>query len=222
MEADAPAGGMIRAFVAVEISDDVRLELTRVQTRLQRVRARVGWVAPANIHLTLAFLGDIPPEGVAKITVELDSIGSETAPFPYRVAKLGYFGSPRSPRVIWAGVDEGAAAMTTLQQRVVEALRTLGIALETRPFTPHLTIGRVRSAQGAGELAELIEKENDRVCGVVPVTRVLLMRSALTSQGPVYSILHAAVLSAGSQESEWHVNRPPAALALPPGHRLEM
>jgi RNA 2',3'-cyclic 3'-phosphodiesterase len=189
------AKDMVRAFVAVAISDDVRRRLAEEQARLRRTGARVSWVAPENIHLTLAFLGDVFPERIAGIGAALTRIGAATVPFEFAVAGLGYFGSQRSPRVIWAGITEGAEALGVLQQRVDRALRELDFTLEDRPFKPHLTFGRVRAPGGADELAARIDAARDVACGTVAVDRVLLMRSELRPAGPIYTVLHDAPLS---------------------------
>jgi 2'-5' RNA ligase len=194
-----PAKDMVRAFVAVEISDAVRQRLADEQARLGKSRARVSWVAPEKIHLTLAFLGDVLPEQAQTIGPALDGVGAQTAPLSYTVAGLGYFGSNRSPRVVWAGITKGADRLGVLQQRVGAALRALGFALESRPFRPHLTLGRVRSSREAAELAALIDSASDAPCGVVPVDRVLLMRSELRPQGAVYSVLHVSPLAGGEE-----------------------
>ena len=193
---------MVRAFVAVEISAEVRQRLADEQLRLKRLRARVGWVTPENIHLTLAFLGDVFPETIAGLGAALDRAGAETAPFVYAVAGLGYFGSPRSPRLLWAGITDGAEALGALQHRVEAVLRELGFTLEDRPFKAHLTFGRVRGAsREAAELAACIDAAPDVACGKVTVEQVLLMRSELRSAGPIYTVLHAAPLSGACSPS---------------------
>jgi RNA 2',3'-cyclic 3'-phosphodiesterase len=196
MKGFQPAKDMVRAFVAVEISAEVRQRLAEEQARLRRIGARVGWVAPENIHLTLAFLGDVFPDKIDGLRAALEAVGAATAPLDYVVAGLGYFGSPRAPRVLWAGVTDGAEALGALQHRVDGALRELGCTLEDRPFKAHLTFGRVRGAsREAAELAARLDAARDVAYGTVAVERVLLMRSELRPAGPVYTVLHAAPVS---------------------------
>jgi 2'-5' RNA ligase len=191
-----PARDVMRLFVAVEISDEVRRSLAAAQSRLRRTPARVGWVAPENIHLTLAFLGDVGADRIASLAAALDGVGREFAPFGYTVAGLGCFGSRRAPRVLWAGVSHGAEDLVRLQAQTAVALRALDVRLEDRPFSPHLTIGRVRSSRGAERLGPLLEAGAGEVFGTVDVARLLLMRSELRPQGPVYTVTHEASFAA--------------------------
>jgi RNA 2',3'-cyclic 3'-phosphodiesterase len=191
----APAGDLVRAFVAVAIDDAARGRLADAQERLRKRGVRIGWVAPANIHVTLAFLGDIPPAQADAVSAVLDGAAARTAPFAMAVAGLGWFGSRRAPRVVWAGVTAGADALVRLQARVAAGLGGLGLPLEARPFTPHLTLARVRPGQDSAGLADLLDDFRDAVFGTVAADRVLLMRSELQPRGPVYAVLHAAALT---------------------------
>ena len=96
---------VIRSFIAIEISDEVRVGLRALQQNLKKVGARVGWVAPENIHLTVVFLGDVFRSQVERLANVLDDAAAQTNAFRYEVAGSGFFGSPRSPRVIWAGLN---------------------------------------------------------------------------------------------------------------------
>ena len=185
---------VIRSFIAIEISDEVREGLRTLQQDLKRAAARVGWVAPENIHLTLAFLGDIFRAQVESLAQVLDTAASQTVVFRYQVAGSGFFGSPRSPRVIWVGVNEQGNAVTELQTRVVAAVRELGLKTEERPFHPHLTLGRVRTRDRVDELTSLLASAKSTTFGSVEVSRLLLMQSHLEHQGVRYSVLHESVL----------------------------
>jgi 2'-5' RNA ligase len=188
-------GEVVRSFVAVHINDAVRQALAEAQAALRKAGARVGWVAPENIHLTLAFLGDIPGERVPAIAGGLDEIAGRVHPFSFEVGGLGFFGG-RRPKVIWAGVGEGGEALVQLQKDVATLLRRLEIPIEERPFHPHLTLGRARSSKGAEALTAAVNALRDARFGRVESKSVCLMRSVLRPRGPIYSVLHEAVLKA--------------------------
>lgn len=189
----SPADAVIRCFIAVEISEEVRAGLAALQGDLKKTGARVGWVAPQNIHLTLVFLGDVFSAQVPVLAGRLDAIAAEVPPFGYAVTGAGYFGSARSPRVLWAGVEE-EPVLERLQRRVGQVARELGFRLEDRPFRPHLTLGRVRARVRADELTSALASANNTAFGSVSVERLLLMQSHLEHQGVRYSVLHASAL----------------------------
>ncbi|MBU1694440.1 MAG: RNA 2',3'-cyclic phosphodiesterase [Verrucomicrobia bacterium] len=185
---------VVRAFIALDISDEVRAALDHLQHDLKKSEARVGWVAPDRIHLTLVFLGDIfvaQAEGLARA---LDAIASNGVPFSFEVSATGTFGPPASPRVVWAGVEEPSGTLAALQASVAEAVAALGFRIEARPFHPHLTLGRVRGRRGAADLTSRLESFKNLQCGRVEVQRLLLMQSLLRPQGAEYQVLHSSEL----------------------------
>jgi RNA 2',3'-cyclic 3'-phosphodiesterase len=185
---------VIRSFIAIEISDEVREGLRVLQQSLKQAGARVGWVATENIHLTLVFLGDIFRAQVEPLAQALDAAASQTDAFRCEVAGTGCFGSPRSPRVLWVGVNEQGNEVTGLQARAEVAVRELGLKTEDRPFHPHLTLGRVRTRDRVEELTSLLASAKSTTFGWVEVHRVLLMQSHLEHQGVRYSVLHESAL----------------------------
>ena len=185
---------VIRSFIAVEISDGVRDGLKALQQDLKEAGARVGWVAPENIHLTLVFLGDIFRSQVQPLANALDEVAAQLRAFRCEVAGTGFFGSPRSPRVIWVGVNEQGNAVAELQLRAVAAVRGLGLKTEDRPFHPHLTLGRVRTRDRVDELTSRLASAKSTTFGSVEVRRLLLMQSHLEHQGVRYSVLHESAL----------------------------
>ena len=187
---------LVRLFLAVELTAETRAALARAQGRLRQERARVGWMAAENLHITMAFLGDTEPTKVEPMQTALDAVGRTVAPFSCRIEGLGNFGSPRAPRVIWAGVSAGAEPLTRLQAGIAAAVAQQGLALEEREFHAHVTLGRVRSARDAGTLLAAMEALQARAFGDVPVNRFVLMRSELLPEGPRYAVLHPVPLLA--------------------------
>lgn len=185
----------IRTFVAAAISEAVRGKLTEIQACLKQTGAAVGWVAPANIHLTILFLGSVFESQAVALATAIDGITAVYQPCTLEVKGMGYFGRPRSPRIIWAGMTGDLQPLLALQAEIVAAAKKTGIFPDAKPFTPHLTIGRVRSARTAGALLTVLETCRDTAFGTITIDRMLLMKSALTDQGPIYTILHESRLA---------------------------
>jgi len=185
------AEAFVRAFVAIAMGKDVRARLTETMGSLQRAGAHVAWVAPANIHLSLAFLGNVTWDMVPLIGAALDEAAAACAPFSLAVAEVGSFGSARSPRVIWAGVRE-SPALRELQGRVARGIMALGLTIEEREYRPHLTLGRVRSSRGRDELVQAMAAVAGQEFGRIEAREVLLMKSRLLPAGAEHSVVHRA------------------------------
>ncbi len=183
----------IRAFVALDLSPEVRTALTAVQEQARRLRVRVGWVKPENLHITLAFLGEIPHEAAPALARGLGEAVREIAPFPFETAGVGWFGGNR-PRVLWAGITPGPGAdrIAALAAAVRTAVRAAGYPDdEKETFTPHATLGRLRPGDDPGPLMTFLEKRHAAtVFGTTEAGSIRLMRSVLGSNGPEYTVLH--------------------------------
>ena len=192
MNADA----VMRAFVAVPLPEPARAALAQELARLQRTGARVGWVAPEHLHVTLLFLGSIFGAQVPALAGALDAAAKTGAPFTLALAGLGYFGAPRSPRVLWAGLSDPEGRLAALQGDLTQRVGALGFPAEQRPFHPHVTLGRVRPGGRAAwpALLAALETAPSGGYGAVAVERVLLMQSHLEAQGVRYTCLHEACL----------------------------
>ena len=183
----------IRSFIAVELPEEVRSGLRQLQAELRSAgHTFVKWVTPEGIHLTLKFLGNISPQKVAEITRVMEKASQAVSFFQLNVGELGAFPNLRRPRVLWLGVGGEVDKLIVLQQRIDEGLIPLGFVRETRPFTPHLTLARLRQGapprdqQGFGEL---VVKTPWEVNYEINVNSVSLMRSQLLPEGAVYSRL---------------------------------
>jgi 2'-5' RNA ligase len=186
--------GTIRAFIAVDIGEGIRRELDELQRKLKKVHANVRWVKPRNIHLTLAFLGELPPEKIDAVKQGLDRACEQLAAFEIEACGFGFFGRRSHPRVIWAGVSD-CPPLTELQGRIVQNLNDAGIEFDKKPFTPHLTLGRVRGIDRHIEpLLEKIGKYSELCLGLNHIDRVELLQSRLTPAGAEYAVLHRALL----------------------------
>ncbi|HJX12643.1 MAG TPA: RNA 2',3'-cyclic phosphodiesterase [Dehalococcoidales bacterium] len=183
----------IRSFIAVELTPEIKLALARLQDHLKAgYRAPVRWVAPENIHLTLKFLGNVSPGLTGSVTTALEKAAAGMRPLHLEVTGLGVFPNPRRVQIVWVGMAGELESLGRLQQRIESGLAHLGFKAESRPFTPHLTLGRVRESATPDERQELgwfIAKSTFQGGGPLEVGAVYLMRSRLTPEGPVYSRL---------------------------------
>lgn len=156
----------------------------------------MSWVAPANLHVTLKFLGEVDPSRLAGVAEALRAVAAASRAFDLGLAGVGAFPSPSRPRVLWAGVAEGADVLADLARRIDEALGALAFERETRPFTGHVTLGRVRVPRSAPALAAMLAADAGRVFGLVRVGEIALMRSDLSPQGSRYTVVETWPLGA--------------------------
>jgi len=177
----------VRTFIAVEVPDEVKARMRDVQAELKKSGADVGWVRPEGIHLTLKFLGDFPAARVAELAVELDRALADIGPFSLTVAGTGVFPTIRSPRVVWLGVYGDLGPLKVACGRVEAVCETFGFAREGRAFTPHLTLGRVKSQHGRDGLAGLVKQFETFEAGSFRVSSVSVMKSELRPSGAVYT-----------------------------------
>lgn len=169
------------------MTDDVRAALTRVQDDFSGCGAKVKWVAPANVHLTMKFLGEIDDEMGGKVAAAMAEAAG-AGPISFTVAGLGRFPPRGKPRTLWAGVSDGADAVVALFTKLDAALGPLGFESERR-FVPHVTIGRVKSPVGADALTPVIEHHAGTVFGACRAEEMTLFKSTLTPQGAICDVL---------------------------------
>jgi len=181
----------IRSFVAVEIDEAIITRLSTVQQHLRGVGAQVSWVRPEGMHLTLKFLGNVPEHRLPEITHALETAVLSASPFRLSVIGVGGFPNLSRMRVVWAGIAQGAEALCALAAAVDQQLATVGFPREERPFSPHITLGRVKAPEGVHRLAELLRTHEGESFGEMPVTHVRLMRSDLLPTGARYTMLRS-------------------------------
>jgi 2'-5' RNA ligase len=190
---------MTRTFIAVELGDEARAHLAREVARLGRALPRVRWADPADLHLTLAFLGELDDERLAAAVEATAEAARPAVPFALATGGLGTFGPPHAPRVIWAGLRGDLARLGALHEALAAALAARGFPREQRPFAPHLTLARLRDPLGVaelGRLAALLQESGRRgAAGArISVRELSVMKSELRREGARYTRLHAAPL----------------------------
>jgi 2'-5' RNA ligase len=185
---------MMRLFIATPTSENVEQELGRIISDLKNVGGPVKWVAPANIHLTIKFLGDTDESLKSQLIDIIDDVASKSKAAHFTINRLGGFPNLNRPRVIWAGLEGDKSQLGIIASQVDDEVHQLGWEKETREFRAHLTLGRVKRPQGITELANFIKSYKIET---IPVEfdRLVLFKSTLTPRGPIYEILHEAILN---------------------------
>ncbi len=204
----ADEDGLVRTFVAVWLDEPARRCVEAFVAHLRRpVERSVGavrWVAPAQYHFTLRFLGDLDREQRARVFAAVSEACRSTARFSLRLGALGAFPDLARPRVLWVGVEPPAdRLLMDLAGRVEEALVQRGFGPADRPFAAHLTIGRVSQPPGRRRGQPDVDAWRGRApqegCGGTEVREVVVMASRLTPAGPTYTPLMTAPLLDGTE-----------------------
>jgi 2'-5' RNA ligase len=177
----------IRAFIALEPPPEWKQELGNAQAQLKaRLRgSSIRWIDPAQIHITLRFLGWVFPAEAEEVGGILKGTCEAFQPFSVSCAEIGCFPSVKRPRVIWAGINAPDDTLQRLHGRITEETRSIGEPPEDRPFSPHLTLGRVKQFERDG-MGALERAREFRIQMPWRMDQVLLMQSHLSPQGAEY------------------------------------
>ena len=197
----------IRTFIAIDLPSDVKEALSSfVETLRGRGLPGVRWVNPNGIHLTLKFLGEIPPSTVPLLLDAIESAAASHHSFTLGLGNLGVFPDPNNPRVLWVGLEGDLSSLSELQASVEEQCLFLGFEPDRRGLTPHLTLCRVRRTLPETERELVRAAMHEEASPGAPqwrVDEIHLIHSTLTRQGAVYRSLGAArLLDASSTASK--------------------
>jgi len=192
---------VIRAFIAIDLTSEIRTCLDQVIGQLRKglEGVPIRWVPAENIHLTLKFLGDVSVSNLDMLKKILQTEVSSHNPFEFSVGGLWAFPSVRHPRVLWIGV-EAPPELSVIQHGIELAMERLGYQREDKPFSPHLTVGRVSrnaTAKDVHSISALLETTRVGFLGAANVTEIHLYRSELKPSGAIYSQIYTAALKTG-------------------------
>lgn len=169
---------MPRLFLAIDLPDETKKQLCWLRTDIPGAR----WVPANQLHLTLAFLGDVEIETMNRLMGKLTDI--HIPAFDLRIGDVGCFPNRKRPRVVWIGIRPEQLLMS-LAKRVRKASLLCGISLEERPFSPHITLARIKQPVGNGCDAFLARKPEQEPA-VIPVREFILFESRLSSNGALH------------------------------------
>jgi len=173
----------IRAFIAIELPEAIKSVLEDFITELSGGKRDYKWVAPENLHITMAFLGDVDYDSLIAIGKAMETAVEGISAFPARLGPIGTF-----PSVIWVGLDEGNRECEAIYKKLKPALLNAGFRLDDKRYHPHITIARSRSRMDFSE-------KNAFECKILPQTNafiidgITLFESRLHPKGPEYSPL---------------------------------
>lgn len=179
----------LRAFIAIEMPPMVVDAVRQKQQALKCGNLHLRWVRPENIHLTLRFLGDIPPAAVVTVQAAMKQAVFQQRTFSLMVKGGGVFPGIRRPRVVWLGIEGEVEALGNLQRHLTACLADQGIPVENRAFKGHLTIARVKGRLDDEELGRMLSSLSNFKTDPFAVKGVHLFKSDLKPQGPVYTRL---------------------------------
>lgn len=178
----------IRTFVCFEISGEIKKQISALQNRLKTCGRGVSWTNPAGIHLTLKFLGNVAEEKVKEIKASVENAVREMKPVNIKISGTGAFPNFKRPHVYWVGVQEPTGQLAQCQKSLDLALEKEGFAREERAFSPHLTLGRVKSVDAVEAISrELAQQEIN--FGEFTANEIIIMKSDLKPSGAVYTRL---------------------------------
>jgi 2'-5' RNA ligase len=181
-----------RTFIALEIKENIKELLAEVQHKIGSEIGGIKWVKPNNMHLTLKFLGSTREDKIEDISDILINTAGNLNSFNVSVSGLGAFPSSHNPKVIWAGL-KADDVLYKLQKDIDISLESLGFAKEKRPFSPHLTIGRVRDSRTKKNLRDAFEQARAEP-GSFEAENITFYKSGLLPKGPVYTVLKSVKL----------------------------
>lgn len=185
----------MRVFIAVDINEQVKAAIGRLQEQLKKKREagpfsteQVKWVRREAMHLTLKFLGEIDDEQLAAVSKIIEEIAKEHKSFELDVESVGFFGG-RAAKVLWVGSTRGSEKLCDLAKAIEERLAEAGFPKEEREFSAHLTICRIKDLASGKRLAEEAGKLGSFKAGTVLIDAVKVYQSQLLPTGPVYTVL---------------------------------
>ncbi|MEI7899785.1 MAG: RNA 2',3'-cyclic phosphodiesterase [bacterium] len=186
----------MRAFLAITLPDEIKARLAATVQRLAPLAIEAKWYTQDQFHLTLAFLGEVSPAILPHVAAAADRVCSALPAFTCQAEGLGFFGTKRNPKSLWAGVAPTLELMT-LHEKLWKELKKFGYENDGDEFHPHITFGRCRESARNHPVVEALDSAEGSDFGEWKVTRVTLFESRLTPRGPIYRTLgHSALAEA--------------------------
>jgi RNA 2',3'-cyclic 3'-phosphodiesterase len=179
----------IRTFICIELPDSIKTKLGEIQTEMKTLGSNVRWTRTDGIHLTLKFLGNVEKQNINQIVEQIAEASRVHSPVEIEVKESGAFPDFKKPRVFWIGVHDPSGALARLQMTIDTKLEKIGFEKENRRFSPHLTIGRVKSHDGLNATSRALEEMSIEPMAFL-ANQVVVMQSHLQLKGAVYTPLH--------------------------------
>jgi len=179
----------MRAFIAIEVPKDVKENIGGIIEKMKKFDAKVKWVKPENLHVTLKFLGEVQERYIGNLASLTEDALKGKSSFEVHFGGTGSFPGGKNPRVIWIGTSKGWEREKELAESIDEKLSKAGYEKEEREFSSHMTIGRVKERRNIEALLKALDEEKDKEFGSTIVDHVNIMKSTLTTKGPIYEVI---------------------------------
>jgi len=181
---------MKRLFAAVKIYPSIELFNTYNRLKMGLKFARITWVKPENIHITLKFFGETDEKRIPDISAVLNEVATRHKPFTSDLVNVGIFGSSYKPKVIWFGIDK-SEPLKHLGIDLLQALEATGWEKDRQNFVPHLTIGRIKEIPDKQLFQIVIDKHKKTWMQEIQVSEFHLYESILNREGPTYKVIES-------------------------------
>jgi len=186
----------MRIFIALELPEKIKKEISKTQNQLKTVGIKARWVKPEITHLTLVFLGEIAPNKVGEIAKILKEASSQISPINLWLEKIDAFPSLAKAKIIYLSLKGEMGKLNALVLKIQKGLKKQKIAFDQKPFVPHLTLGRLKKLQNLTWLLSKIKIPRRHFF----TNKLFLIQSTLTSQGPIYKTLKEISLALVSKK----------------------
>ncbi len=184
---------MVRVFVGFFVTKKIQEAVEKIHSQVDDL-IRGKWVEPQNFHMTFQFIGEVPQEKLVDILKSLQETAQELKPVRVKYKGLGVFPNVDKARILWIGISEGHRQLIEMSKAIVRANRRIGIKNEGKPFYPHVTICRIKEFEKRA-LKNLLRQYEHTSFGEDLVDRVALIKSSLTSVGPIYTVIEEFYLN---------------------------
>lgn len=181
-----------RLFIAVDFNKELKNKIYEIYKELSPISTFIKLVNPENIHITLKFFANFPLDSLPMLYELIENQTNKINTFILKISELGIFPDLKHPRIFWLGIKEGARELQLIQSALEESLNNKALGnKEQKPFSPHITIARVKEFKGISKYLEKINFKNQvfQNIGTEKVESIKLFRSVLTPSGPEYTIL---------------------------------
>jgi RNA 2',3'-cyclic 3'-phosphodiesterase len=192
----------VRVFIAIPLPVDLKAKLVALQQEVRPLPLEATWARETGLHLTLKFLGDVDSSQIAPIVSCMTATAQHCHLFSLALAGVGVFPHESSPRVLWVGVRDVTGDLRHIQQRLDAQLAQVGFPPENRPFTPHLTLARLKRVLHRGDFLATLKVHRETVLGQLDVDHIELVESQLHPSGARYSIIKATHFPRATATSE--------------------
>jgi len=186
---------LIRSFIAISIPEEIKQKLSEVQARLKKADAMVKWTRPEGIHITLRFLGNLSVEEIKLAEDALAIVAQRFSRFSIEAKGFGVFPERGRPRVIWVGLTQGVSQLKAIFEELEKELMNKGLGKADRAFSPHLTLGRIKTGKNLNKLLEYLKAEQEVAYGIFQAKTICLFRSQLRPEGAIYTLLREEFFS---------------------------